>query len=166
MVRYLFSTPLLTMKKHNPAAPGKGGIPTLLTFGCLRPALPEQHRAAASRIMKILSITTLVAAAVITGCTNESPQSASRGSQTTTNVLQGQVCPRGHHLRQVPMLVGIPSKEMLASLRRGEALLAGDVGNPDHPEIAQVCDTCQQWKTGTMAYWQPLPKDFGAEKKQ
>ncbi len=74
-----------------------------------------------------------------------------------------QACPRGHQTRQVPMLPGIPSREMLASLRRGEALLAEDVGKPDH--AAQVCDTCRQWKTETMSDWQPLPGDFGTDKK-
>jgi hypothetical protein len=31
----------------NKRAPGKGGIPSLLTVGCARPALPEHERSAA-----------------------------------------------------------------------------------------------------------------------
>lgn len=63
------------------------------------------------------------------------------------------------------MLVGFPTKDMLPSVRRGEALLAGCVGNPDQPETAYVCDTCKQWRVATMACWQPFPKDFGVERK-
>ena len=76
------------------------------------------------------------------------------------------VCPQKHTLRQVPMLVGLPTKDMLSSLQRGDALLAGCIGNPSQPETAYVCESCKKWKTAAMAYWQPLPKDFGTEKKQ
>jgi len=63
------------------------------------------------------------------------------------------------------MLVGLPTTDMLSTMRRGEALLAGCIGNPNQPETAYVCETCKQWKTMAMAYWQPLPKDFGVESK-
>lgn len=76
------------------------------------------------------------------------------------------VCPQEHALRQVPMLVGLPNNDMHARLKRGEALLGGCIGNPhQQPETAYVCESCQQWKTAAMAYWQPLPKDFGTERK-
>ena len=76
------------------------------------------------------------------------------------------VCSQNHTLREVPMLVGLPNEDMHTRLQRGEALLAGCVGNPRQPNTAYVCESCQQWKTAAMAYWQPLPKDFGTEKKQ
>jgi hypothetical protein len=64
------------------------------------------------------------------------------------------------------MLVGLPTKEMVAKVRRGEALLAGCVGDPHNPQTAYVCDKCKQWKTEAMVYWQPLPKDFGTDTKR
>jgi hypothetical protein len=76
-----------------------------------------------------------------------------------------RACPQGHGLRQVPMLVGLPNTDMMDIYRRGEALLAGCIGNPNHPETAYLCQTCNQWKTANMAYWQPLPKDFGSVRK-
>ncbi len=83
------------------------------------------------------------------------------------------VCPQEHTLREVPILVGQPNQDMATRLQRGEALLtgctgnlAGYTGNPRQPETAYVCERCKQWKTAAMAYWQPLPKDFGTEKKQ
>ncbi len=71
-------------------------------------------------------------------------------------------CPAcGGDLTTVPMLVGLPSESMHDQMRRGEALLAGCIGNPYNPKIACVCPKCRKWKTEDMKHWQDLPRAFG-----
>ncbi len=65
------------------------------------------------------------------------------------------------NLITVPILIGIPTEEMLRQLEHGRALLGGCVGNPGKPQQAQVCLKCRKWKTKEMKHWQPLPKEFG-----
>ena len=67
--------------------------------------------------------------------------------------------PADHPVRAVPVLMGIPTKEMWEKVREGKALLGGDVGTTGQSAI--VCDQCRMWKTDDMKYWQPLPKEFG-----
>src|SRR4051812_5545362 len=81
-------------------------------------------------------------------------------------VTAKRTCPKGHALRQVPLLVGLPSKDMFTHVQRGEALLGGCMGSPDKLEPALVCEKCRQWKTEPMVYWQPLPKEFGTTVKE
>ncbi len=73
-----------------------------------------------------------------------------------------QTCPTcAAALDRVPMLVGLPTKDMADKVDRGEALLAGCVGDPHNPEQAFVCLKCRKWKTQLMKHWQPLPQNFG-----
>ena len=76
----------------------------------------------------------------------------------------GWKCPQcGAEMKMVPMLVGLPTKEMAEQVRHGKALLAGCVGDPRNPEQAFVCTECRKWKTDRMLYWQDLPQNFGQE---
>jgi len=71
-------------------------------------------------------------------------------------------CPNcGAAMKTVPMLVGLPTKTMQEQMRRGNALLAGCVGNLHNPVFACVCAKCRKWKTAEMKHWQDLPKEFG-----
>jgi hypothetical protein len=87
------------------------------------------------------------------------------GKAGETKVEAKRTCRKGHVLRSVPMLLGLPSTNMSAQVKRGEALLGGCMGNPDKLERAFVCEKCREWKTDGMVYWQPLPKDFGTVKE-
>ena len=115
-------------------------------------------------------VLTIALSILVSGCGRtgeEGPASVpSAGTQDdeagTTSQDRLQACPAcGAGLIQVPMLVGLPSKDMLDTVDRGEALLAGCVGNPDNPRQAFICLKCRKWKTRRMTHWQPLPKNFG-----
>ena len=115
-------------------------------------------------------VLTIALSILVSGCGRtgeEGPASVpSAGTQDdeagTTSQDRLQACPAcGAGLIQVPMLVGLPSKDMLDTVDRGEALLAGCVGNPDNPRQAFICLKCRKWKTRLMTHWQPLPKNFG-----
>ncbi len=69
--------------------------------------------------------------------------------------------PADHPLREVPILIGLPRKEMVEAKREGKALLGGCVVSPDQSPTAKVCERCRVWKTDDMKYWQPLPREFG-----
>lgn len=71
-------------------------------------------------------------------------------------------CPRcSSAMKTVPVLVGLPTTEMTAKLKRGKALLAGCVGDPHNPEYACICPSCRKFKTVRMTYWRDLPAEFG-----
>jgi len=63
----------------------------------------------------------------------------------------------------VPILIGLPTKEMVREVELGHALLGGCVGDPSKPEKALICLKCQKWKTEQMKYWQVLPRNFGKD---
>jgi hypothetical protein len=91
-------------------------------------------------------------------------------SAATTRPSDDSAEARSHHspdhpLRTVPILIGMPDKEMWEQMRRGEALLGGCVGIPG-ANTPQVCERCRWWKTDTMKYWQPLPEQFGEAKSK
>ncbi len=147
--------------------PAPVDAPIALLFAIERrwPRATEHNRSTATRLRPVPILITLVSIALIAACSRH-PQSAFPIQQATNNAPQAQAphtCPQGHDLRQVPMLVGFPSRDMLTSVRRGEALLEGCIGNPSKPETAYVCETCKRWRTTSMTYWQPLPKEFGVE---
>jgi hypothetical protein len=111
-----------------------------------------------------------VVTTVVAICCFHSLNAAPGGPQTDgkpgeSKAEAKRTCPKGHVLRPVPILIGLPSTNMIAQVKRGEALLGGCMGNPDKLDRAFVCDTCREWKTDGMADWQPLPMEFGTVKQ-
>ena len=117
--------------------------------------------------MDMLRITlVLVTAMACTSCargprTDAVPAVPSGGAVAVVEPDSPQQHPADHPLRVVPILIGMPSKEMTDEMRAGKALLGGCVPPPGGPPEAKVCERCRTWKTDAMKYWQSLPKEFG-----
>ena len=72
-------------------------------------------------------------------------------------------CPRCHQpLFSVPVLIGFPLLEDAQRESRGEALLGGCLGD-DH--LAVVCLRCRKYIEQDAKLWQPMPTNFGTDKK-
>jgi hypothetical protein len=109
--------------------------------------------------MKI-TVRMLALASLLIGCAGP--------KENVATPVRGDACPEcAQVLSEVPYLVsGPPSTNMMDKVERAEALLAGCVGDPSGAKTASVCLHCRKWKTRSMKYWQPLPKQFGTSPKE
>ncbi len=135
-------------------------------FGAVNGSLVDVGNVKCEVDMRIWITTAVVAIAVVVGCfrllTAAPPVAEANRGVGQPSGENKRACPKGHALRQVTILVGLPSAEMIAQMKQGKALLGGCMGVPGSSGKASVCEQCRQWKTEGMAYWQPLPKDFGS----